>query len=195
MTHITRCPWCLLYQLTLSAEACDVVGASTWGPGVRWGRLAVMPRPLVSSVALFAALALIVAACGSTDAEGDAAPVPESSDRAAEPSAEEEPTPTPAPAEAPAATPTPTPAPAIAGCEAARGVTTYQLDAGGAVHDVQVFVPSAAAGTDMLPVVLNWHGLGSNGPQQALFSDYEALAEQEGFVVVHPTERLDDAGR
>ena len=35
--------------------------------------------------------------------------------------------------------------------------------------------------------MLNWHGLGSNGPEQAVFSGYETLAEEEGFIVVHPT--------
>ncbi len=34
---------------------------------------------------------------------------------------------------------------------------------------------------------MNWHGLGSDGPQQAQFSDYESLAEAEGFIVAHPT--------
>jgi polyhydroxybutyrate depolymerase len=35
--------------------------------------------------------------------------------------------------------------------------------------------------------VLNWHGTGSNGPAQAAFTGYEALAEVEEFLVVHPT--------
>ena len=35
--------------------------------------------------------------------------------------------------------------------------------------------------------MLNWHGLGSNGPEQAAFTGYEALAASEGFIVVHPT--------
>jgi polyhydroxybutyrate depolymerase len=36
-------------------------------------------------------------------------------------------------------------------------------------------------------VVLNWHGLGSDGHEQATVTRYEALAEIEGFIVVHPT--------
>jgi polyhydroxybutyrate depolymerase len=51
---------------------------------------------------------------------------------------------------------------------------------------VRIFVPSSYA-DGPLPVVLNWHGLGSNGTEQALFTGYEALAESEGFIVVHPT--------
>jgi polyhydroxybutyrate depolymerase len=67
------------------------------------------------------------------------------------------------------------------------GQQTFPLDAGGAVHDVQVFVPTRFDGTEALPLVLNWHGLGSNGGQQAVFTGYEELAEAEGFIVAHPT--------
>lgn len=74
----------------------------------------------------------------------------------------------------------------------ARGVTEFTLDAGGGVHDVRIYVPETAS-SDPAPAVLNWHGLGSNGPEQAAFSGYETLAETEGFIVVHAT-GLDLAG-
>ena len=67
-----------------------------------------------------------------------------------------------------------------------RGVTDFTLDAGGAVHDVRIYIPTNVS-SDPVPVVLNWHGLGSTGPEQATFSGYETLAEAEGFVVVHAT--------
>ena len=51
---------------------------------------------------------------------------------------------------------------------------------------MRVFVPSAYSG-QRLPTVLNWHGLGSTGAEQALLSGYEDLAESQGFIVVHPT--------
>jgi polyhydroxybutyrate depolymerase len=66
------------------------------------------------------------------------------------------------------------------------GVNEVTLTAGGADHPVRVFVPSAFAG-EPLPTVLNWHGLGSTGPEQAVYTGYEDLAEAEGFIVVHPT--------
>lgn len=66
------------------------------------------------------------------------------------------------------------------------GVSDFTLDAGGAVHDVRIFVPQSIS-SDPAPTVLNWHGLGSNGPEQAAFSGYETLAEEEGFIVVHAT--------
>jgi len=67
-----------------------------------------------------------------------------------------------------------------------RGVTDFSLEAGGGIHDVRIYVP-AQLSSDPSPVVLNWHGLGSNGVEQAVFSGYETLAEDEGFIVVHPT--------
>ncbi len=66
------------------------------------------------------------------------------------------------------------------------GVSELTLEAGGAVHDVRIFVPTKVV-SDPAPVVLNWHGLSSDGAQQAAFSGYERLAEQEGFITVHPT--------
>lgn len=66
------------------------------------------------------------------------------------------------------------------------GATSFTMDAGGAQHPVQIFVPSSYDGSPM-PLVMNWHGLGSDGAQQAQFSDYETLAESEGFLVAHPT--------
>ena len=50
---------------------------------------------------------------------------------------------------------------------------------------------------DLVPmaVVLNWHGLGSNGFEQIAFSDYTALAEAEGFIVIAPTGLPSEEGR
>lgn len=67
-----------------------------------------------------------------------------------------------------------------------RGVNDLTLDAGGAVHDVRIFVPESVS-SDPAPTVLNWHGLGSTGANQAAFTGYETLADEEGFVVVHAT--------
>jgi len=74
-------------------------------------------------------------------------------------------------------------------CTAPTGVTNIELRGGGAVHDVRIFVPSAArrAGSKRLAVVIDWPGLGLTGLQEALVSNYETLAQAQGFVVVHPT--------
>jgi hypothetical protein len=49
------------------------------------------------------------------------------------------------------------------------GVNDTMLTAGGATHRVRVFVPSSYAGSP-LPVAIDWHGLGSNGPDRAVAS-------------------------
>mgnify|MGYP000297355296 CR=1 FL=1 len=76
--------------------------------------------------------------------------------------------------------------PAVSCVDVPRGLTETTLDGGGATHDVRIFVPENLV-AEPVPTVLNWHGLGSNGPEQAAFTGYEALAETEGFIVVHPT--------
>ncbi|MFN3257146.1 MAG: prolyl oligopeptidase family serine peptidase [Ilumatobacter sp.] len=70
--------------------------------------------------------------------------------------------------------------------EVPRGLDTFELDAGGAVRDVRIVVPNSLS-VEPAPVVLNWHGLGADGASQAVYSGYEALAEEAGFVVVHAT--------
>ena len=74
-------------------------------------------------------------------------------------------------------------------CNAPTGVTNIMLRGGGAGHAVRIFVPSAAkkAALGTLPVVIDWPGLGLTGAQQALISNYEPLAQAQGFEVVHPT--------
>lgn len=89
---------------------------------------------------------------------------------------------------APTTTATSTTVPAASDCASvASGLTETTLDAGGAVHDLRIFVPSAYDGVGLLPLVLDWHGYNQSGPQQAALSGFEALAETEGFIVVHPT--------
>ncbi len=75
----------------------------------------------------------------------------------------------------------------------AGGLTETTLNAGGVEHAVRIYVPSSFAGSP-LPVVIDWHGLGSTGTRQAMYSDYETVAEEEGFIVVHPTGVADTPG-
>ncbi len=101
--------------------------------------------------------------------------------------------------------PSTTAPPAVADAEASvdcasvpTGVSELVLDAGGAEHDVRVYVPTNYDGRSELPLVLSFHGFGSNGPQQAALTGYEDLAEEEGFIVAHPTAvpaSTDESGR
>jgi len=146
-------------------------------------------RLLVSA----ALLTVLASACATTDdstpagAGADTENQVALSDDISTPTAEPEPTstPEPPPTATTAPTVTPEPAPACAGVE--PGNSTYTLDAGGAVHDVSIFVPSSFDPSAPIPVVLNWHGLGSSGPEQMALTAYQALAEVEGFIAVFPT--------
>jgi len=67
------------------------------------------------------------------------------------------------------------------------GSSEFVLDAGGAEHDVRVYVPTEVDGTATVPLVMNFHGFAVNGDVQATVTGYEEFAEDNGFVVVHPT--------
>ena len=52
--------------------------------------------------------------------------------------------------------------------------------------DLPPVPPSGYDGETPTALVLNIHGLGSNGDQQASFTGMEDLAEDEGFIAIHP---------
>ena len=66
------------------------------------------------------------------------------------------------------------------------GVQTGTLTSGGVDYDYQWTVPSSYTG-EPIPVVLDFHGIGSNGAQQAVFSGWAAAAEANGFLAIQPT--------
>lgn len=68
----------------------------------------------------------------------------------------------------------------------AVGLQTGSITSGGIEYDYQWTVPSSYDGSP-LPVVLDFHGLGGNGAQQAILSGWPGLAEREGFLAVQPT--------
>ncbi len=67
------------------------------------------------------------------------------------------------------------------------GLQSGTITSGGIEYQFQFIVPSNYDGATPTPMVLDFHGLGSNGAQQALFSGVAALAETEGFIAVEPT--------
>jgi polyhydroxybutyrate depolymerase len=66
------------------------------------------------------------------------------------------------------------------------GLQTGVIQSGGLEYQYQWTVPSTYDGTP-IAVVLDFHAIGSNGAQQAVFSGWAALAEAEGFLAVEPT--------
>lgn len=98
------------------------------------------------------------------------------------------------PASPPEASPSPTAtAAAGSGCSsdvntaAAAGVTeTKTVTANGKSRNFLVHLPKSYTGAEPLPLVLNFHGLGSNGGQQLLLTGLSSLADREGFIAVAP---------
>ena len=66
------------------------------------------------------------------------------------------------------------------------GLQTGTFFSGEVEYTYQWTVPSTYVG-EPIPVVLDFHGIGSNGAQQAVFSGWAAKAEAEGFLSVQPT--------
>lgn len=66
------------------------------------------------------------------------------------------------------------------------GETTAMLQVGGMARTFILHVPSSYTGKTAVPLVLDWHGLGSSGSAQEGLSGYKALSDQEGFIVAWP---------
>jgi polyhydroxybutyrate depolymerase len=67
----------------------------------------------------------------------------------------------------------------------AAGLHRVPVEFGGVRHDVRVHVP--AERPVRCALVLDLHGSGADGDQQAAISRFDRLAEEAGFVVVQPT--------
>lgn len=65
------------------------------------------------------------------------------------------------------------------------GLQTGAITSGGLEYDYQWTVPTSYDGSP-LPVVLDFHGLDSDGAQHDEFIQWSALAEEEGFLAVQP---------
>jgi polyhydroxybutyrate depolymerase len=95
----------------------------------------------------------------------------------------ESPTPYPDTAEAP---PAPTVQRACSGSRTDPVDDTWTVTVGNTVRTFEVHVPRSYDATQAMPLVLNFHGLGSNGEQQNQLSGMDAKADAAGFIAVHP---------
>jgi polyhydroxybutyrate depolymerase len=68
----------------------------------------------------------------------------------------------------------------------APGEHSFTLKHDGAERSYLVHMPPQAAGGKPLPVVLNFHGAGSNGKQEEGFSNMNPCADRHGFIAVYP---------
>ena len=56
----------------------------------------------------------------------------------------------------------------------------------GIQRDYIVYIPELYDGSSVVPLVLNFHGFGSNATQQMFYGDFRDIADTEGFLLVHP---------
>jgi polyhydroxybutyrate depolymerase len=62
---------------------------------------------------------------------------------------------------------------------------------GSIIHDgVQrnyiLYIPAIYTGTSSVPLVLNFHGYGSNATEQMWYGDFRSISDTAGFLIVHP---------
>ena len=49
-----------------------------------------------------------------------------------------------------------------------------------------LYIPEIYDGDTAVPLILNFHGFGSNAAQQMFYGDFRDIADTEGFLLVHP---------
>jgi len=57
-----------------------------------------------------------------------------------------------------------------------------------------LYVPANYTGKKPVPLLLNFHGYTSNATEQMFYGDFRPIAEEEGFLIVHPNGTLDFSG-
>lgn len=72
------------------------------------------------------------------------------------------------------------------GVAVAGEIKTVTFEHGGYNRSYDYYIPSGYDGSTAVPMVLSFHGLGSNPSGQQLLTKFNYLAEQEGFIVVFP---------
>jgi polyhydroxybutyrate depolymerase len=56
----------------------------------------------------------------------------------------------------------------------------------GVARNYNLYVPAGYDGSSPTPLVLNFHGFGSNAAQQTFFSDFNVEADERGLLVAYP---------
>jgi polyhydroxybutyrate depolymerase len=76
-----------------------------------------------------------------------------------------------------------------AGCPASAtlkaGSTKKTIKVGSLDRTYTVYAPTSYTGKSSVPLVFDFHGMGSNGSQQKSLSGWDKLADKQGFIVVY----------
>jgi polyhydroxybutyrate depolymerase len=65
---------------------------------------------------------------------------------------------------------------------------------GGVQRTYRLYIPAKYKSTTAVPLVLNLHGLGSNGMQQEAYGDFRPIADTADFILAHPNGTQTTAG-
>jgi polyhydroxybutyrate depolymerase len=68
------------------------------------------------------------------------------------------------------------------------------LEHNGLVRNYILYVPASYDESKDSPLVLNFHGYGSNSTEQLIYGDFRTIADTAGFIVAHPMGTLDNSG-
>ena len=87
-----------------------------------------------------------------------------------------------------AASPTPVQAQACdpAGEDVRVGQSSHEIEWQGTSRHYRLYIPSSYDPTQPVPLVLSLHGFASNPGQQEMFSQWNAVADEENFIVAYP---------
>jgi poly(3-hydroxybutyrate) depolymerase len=159
------------------------------------------PQPALAEPAAADARVLQAGAAGvaaspgsAADPAGPASGVPSEPPVPSESPAPDEPAAVPSPGE-PAPAPTPTPVPGDMGSSPPECPSTAVLTPGDSTQSLRhedrdrtyvVHVPASYTGMKVVPLVLDFHGRGGSGSQEAGSSGWRQKADQEGFIAVFP---------
>lgn len=53
-------------------------------------------------------------------------------------------------------------------------------------REYRLYVPQSYTGDQPVPLILNFHGFGSNSFEQSIYGNFSLISNTEGFIVVHP---------
>jgi polyhydroxybutyrate depolymerase len=67
-----------------------------------------------------------------------------------------------------------------------EGTHEITISHGDGDRTIHVHVPPGLSGETAVPLVLNFHGLGSRATEQILYTGMNTKADEEGFITVHP---------
>jgi len=66
------------------------------------------------------------------------------------------------------------------------GLQSGVIESGGLNRTYEYYIPTGYTGSEEVPLLFSFHGLGSNGVEQIDLTAFDVLAEQEGFIAVFP---------